>query len=839
MGDGGEGLVFRATANFGEQEHDVALKMHTSLTLDDFERFSRRARALSEIDHPNVMHMIEVFIGTALVDCDDSPDEAFNVMYTVADWVPGLSLPGALEATSAASGLHWVSEVARATCYLHDFRSTDAPEGLIHRDIKPSNVRVTTDERAVLIDFGIARPHQKGDLTEGAGTYLWRAPEVVGGPGDPGPASDVWGIGALAYWVLLGEPPRLEGADTARKLLEPAASQAGFVDPPGLSGCISELLETHPKDRPTDLARWADELELSVAGKRRRRVKSRRIAFVAVAAMALAAAAAVVATGPSGLAATKSAVFAFKPQSFPSGLIVDRTWTLSGATGDHLEGSATLENGKAVEILASYYEVLPKSVASNVNRVKFSPPPHKILQSDPVVLYPVFLPAGMSEKIAFSVNIGPTDGDRATRLRQLARAQDAAEASYLASNHLAVPATLKTMQITPSTLTLTAGQSKRTTLTGTMSNGAASNQRELSGVAWNSSAPTVATAADGIVSGLTTGTATVTAQAGSVKAIVSVTVDALSPASSGPNGSVLGGANGGVKNPGTGSPASGATTTTPKGSGSGSGGSPSGGSPSGGSTSGGSTSGGSTSGGSTSGGSPSGGSTSGSGGVPETKPAIQGMELNFIALMLHPSQYSPEPHLQTIISMTDGLGDNSADGDAGIDNMSPTLDCYLSISGVVSNEPVGCNDIAHPTADDNSCSAVCPVLPSFGVSYTVTLTVVNAVGSASSTEVLPASSTSDFEFALTPDASFTQYASPDPSSTSSSGSSWSYCDDSTDACTPTSDFDVGLSCWTTGPSFGQPATQGILWVQLASNSMYVPSTILTDPQDDIAYLPQC
>ena len=149
MGDGGEGLVFRATANCGEQEHDVALKMHTSLTLDDFERFSRRAHALSEIDHPNVMHMIEVFIGTALVDCDDSPDEAFNVMYTVAEWIPGLSLPVALEATSAASGLHWVSEVKRATSYLHDFRSADAPEGLIHRDIKPSNVRITYDERAV------------------------------------------------------------------------------------------------------------------------------------------------------------------------------------------------------------------------------------------------------------------------------------------------------------------------------------------------------------------------------------------------------------------------------------------------------------------------------------------------------------------------------------------------------------------------------------------------------------------------------------------------------------------------------------------------------------------
>ncbi len=208
------------------------------------------------------------------------------------------------------------------------------------------------------------------------------------------------------------------------------------------------------------------------------------------------------------------------------------------------------------------------------------------------------------------------------------------------------------------------------------------------------------------------------------------------------------------------------------------------------------------------------------------------MELNFTPLMLSPSQYSPEPHLQTEISMTDGLGNNSA---VSVDSLSPTLSCYLSISNVLSNEAVGCNDIAHPTADDNSCSQVCPALPAYGSSYTVTLTVVNSAGSASLSEILPADSGSDFEFALTPNATFTQYASPDASSTTSSGSSWAYCDNSTNVCTPTSDFDIGLNCWTTGP-YG---STNILWVKLAQNSTYVPSTILTEPQYDVAYLPRC
>jgi len=268
VGAGGEGLVYQAVRTVAGDERVVALKMHTHLSFDDFEWFMARAKALSEIDHPHVMHLEDVFVGTALIDDDDPPDDAFTVMYTVANWIPGLTLPAAIEATSKSRGLGWVVQVARAAHYLHDFRSADAPAGIVHRDIKPSNVRITPDENAVLIDFGIARPHQEGDHTEGAGTYLWRAPEVVGGPGEPGPASDAWGIGGLAYWVLTADPPRLEGAAAAREILVPAARAAGLVDAKGIGRSISRLLETHPERRPRDLSRWADDVDRRVARKR-------------------------------------------------------------------------------------------------------------------------------------------------------------------------------------------------------------------------------------------------------------------------------------------------------------------------------------------------------------------------------------------------------------------------------------------------------------------------------------------------------------------------------------------------------------------------------------------
>src|SRR5713101_4974731 len=89
VGDGGEGLVYRAIRESDGLE--VALKMLTAITLDDYGRVSERAAVMHQIDHPNVMHQIETFIGTALVDIDSPSDDDFEVIFTVAEWIPGVT----------------------------------------------------------------------------------------------------------------------------------------------------------------------------------------------------------------------------------------------------------------------------------------------------------------------------------------------------------------------------------------------------------------------------------------------------------------------------------------------------------------------------------------------------------------------------------------------------------------------------------------------------------------------------------------------------------------------------------------------------------------------------
>ena len=247
----------------------MALKLLSVVTIADYGRIVERSGPFTMITHPNLMSHVEAFVGTALTDGMDPGLDDFDVIYTVADWVDGTPLPDVLVDASTVELLGYVAGIARGLHSLHLYRSRDAPRGIIHRDVKPSNVRVTPQGVAVLIDFGVARPLGHDDLTQGVGTYRWRAPEVLSGSAPISTAVDAWGLGAIAYWTLTGQPPDLDGAPATREQLTHTSGCQRLPDPGGVASHIASLLATNPAHRPDDLGRWAAQLEDLLAGPRR------------------------------------------------------------------------------------------------------------------------------------------------------------------------------------------------------------------------------------------------------------------------------------------------------------------------------------------------------------------------------------------------------------------------------------------------------------------------------------------------------------------------------------------------------------------------------------------
>ena len=245
---GGQGIVYPARHRDG---HRVAVKLLSDPDLD-FERVMVCAGALGRVRHPNLVRQIDVFVGTALCGRDEPRGEGgypFDVPYTVCEWVDGVDLPEAVESASPARRIAWVAEVARAVAALHADRSV--PGGIVHRDVKPGNVRVTPDQRAVLVDYGCARHVEDGPMTEGIGTPGWRAPEVLLDPQRVGQAADSWGVAALAFWSFAGEPPPLASAEEHRQRLKGRGSQ-GRRSGPGSPGGRSRHAPGHRTGHPPE-----------------------------------------------------------------------------------------------------------------------------------------------------------------------------------------------------------------------------------------------------------------------------------------------------------------------------------------------------------------------------------------------------------------------------------------------------------------------------------------------------------------------------------------------------------------------------------------------------------
>ena len=193
IGAGGFGRVFRAR-DLG-LEREVAIKvLHPSLTADlgVVERFRREAQLAAKLRHPNVVSIYDI-MGRA------------GLQWYTMELVPGANLAQLVQREGPLTLERAVRLLDEALSALEQAHA----QGLVHRDLKPENMLIEPDGRLRITDFGLAlalRGDRFGGATSRSGTPQFAAPEqLLGERVDP--RTDLYSLGAVAYFALLGRPP--------------------------------------------------------------------------------------------------------------------------------------------------------------------------------------------------------------------------------------------------------------------------------------------------------------------------------------------------------------------------------------------------------------------------------------------------------------------------------------------------------------------------------------------------------------------------------------------------------------------------------------------------------
>ena len=197
LGRGGMGVVYKARQK--TLDRVVALKVLRGDVADDprFEiRFTREARALARLAHPNIVAMYEF-------------GERDGLFFFVMEFVDGTNLRQAMggEHLPPSAALAIVPQICDALQFAHE-------QGVVHRDIKPENILIDRAGRVKIADFGLAKlvTRQEGDrtLTRAGlvmGTPQYMAPEQIEKPSDVDHRADIYSLGVVIYEMLTGELP--------------------------------------------------------------------------------------------------------------------------------------------------------------------------------------------------------------------------------------------------------------------------------------------------------------------------------------------------------------------------------------------------------------------------------------------------------------------------------------------------------------------------------------------------------------------------------------------------------------------------------------------------------
>lgn len=173
------------------------------------EHFQREAHILARIDHKQVARVFDHFVENGR-------------SYLRMEYIEGRSLRAHIRDGGVQDELvvtNWISQLAKILEYLH----TMAPP-VVHRDLTPDNIMIRPNGELALIDFGAANEFIGSATGTLIGKHAYMAPEQIQGCAEP--ASDIYSLGAVAYFCVCGRDP--EPIRTASPLRDGAAVSERF-----------------------------------------------------------------------------------------------------------------------------------------------------------------------------------------------------------------------------------------------------------------------------------------------------------------------------------------------------------------------------------------------------------------------------------------------------------------------------------------------------------------------------------------------------------------------------------------------------------------------------------
>ena len=275
LGVGGMAAVYAGTHRNGKRGAVKILHPHEAIDAGMKARFLREGYVANKVGHPGAV---------SIVDDDEAPD---GTVYLVMELLEGETVDARSPlVTTMAQG-----DVLLLASRLLDVLAAAHEKGIVHRDLKPSNLFITLDGTLKVLDFGIARLHERNadgapaNVTMSAlGTPGFMPPEQARGRWDEVDArADIWAVGVILFNLLTGKLP-FEGESLADLILaigadgRPALRAKRPDVPAGLEQVVMRCLERDRSDRWSDAALLARAL--APYGSAAGRASARRVSQV-------------------------------------------------------------------------------------------------------------------------------------------------------------------------------------------------------------------------------------------------------------------------------------------------------------------------------------------------------------------------------------------------------------------------------------------------------------------------------------------------------------------------------------------------------------------------------